>query len=107
MSKEENAWAPAHSFCMIPRKLTIWLQSTLKCFAGADVILPGIPPRGKAVIMEIKVARTYQELERRCDEALKQIEDWKYEETLRQEGYSDILKYGIAFYRKECMVKQP
>ena len=29
----------------------------------------------------------------------------KYEASLRQEGYQDILKYGIAFYRKECMVK--
>ena len=60
---------------------------------------------GKAVIIEIKVARTYQELEKKCDEALRQIEDRKYEEALRQEGYSDILKYGVAFYRKECMVK--
>ena len=72
-----------------------------------DILLKYPSVRGKAVIMEIKVARTYQELERRCDEALKQIEDRKYEEALRQEGYSDILKYGIAFYRKECMVKQP
>lgn len=72
-----------------------------------DILLKYPSVRGKAVIMEIKVARTYQELERRCDEALKQIEDRKYEEILRQEGYSDILKYGIAFYRKECMVKQP
>lgn len=72
-----------------------------------DILLKYPSVRGKAVIMEIKIARTYQELERRCDEALKQIEDQKYEEVLRQEGYSDILKYGIAFYRKECMVKQP
>ena len=72
-----------------------------------DILLKYPSVRGKAVIMEIKIARTYQELERRCDEALKQIEDQKYEEVLRQECYSDILKYGIAFYRKECMVKQP
>ena len=45
MSKEEKACAPAHSFCIIPRKLTIWLQSTLKCAAGEDEILPVIPPR--------------------------------------------------------------
>ena len=55
--------------------------------------------------LEIKVVRTYQELESKCDEALRQIDEQKYEEALRQEGYSDILKYGIAFYRKECMVK--
>ena len=70
-----------------------------------DLLLKHPSVRGKAVIMEIKVARTYQELERKCGEALRQIEDQKYEEELRQEGYSDILKYGIAFYRKECMVK--
>lgn len=57
------------------------------------------------MILEIKVAKTYQDLESKCDEALKQIEDQKYEEPLRQEGYSNILKYGVAFYRKECMVK--
>ncbi len=71
-----------------------------------DIILKYPSVRGKAVILEIKVARTYQELESKCDEALKQIKDQKYEEELRQEGYSDILKYGVAFYRKECMVKQ-
>ena len=70
-----------------------------------DILLKYPSVRGKAVIIEIKVAKTYQELEQKCDEALRQIEDRKYEEELRQEGYSDILKYGVAFYRKECMVK--
>ena len=70
-----------------------------------DIVLKYPSVRGKAVILDIKVARTYQELESKCDEALRQIDEQKYEETLRQEGYSNILKYGIAFYRKECMVK--
>ena len=70
-----------------------------------DIVLKYPSVRGKAVILEIKVARTYQELESKCDEALRQIDEQKYEEALRQEGYSDILKYGIAFYRKECVVK--
>ena len=61
--------------------------------------------RGKAVIIEIKVAKTYQGLEEKCDEALRQIEEQKYEAALRQEGYQKILKYGVAFYKKECMVK--
>ena len=70
-----------------------------------DILLKYPSVRGKAVIMEIKVSKTYQGMEEKCDEALRQIEDQKYEEALRQEGYSDILKYGVAFYRKECMVK--
>ena len=37
---------------------------------------------------------------------LRWFEEKTKEKELRQEGYSDILKYGVAFYRKECMVKQ-
>ena len=70
-----------------------------------DILVRYPSVRGKAVILEIKVAKTYQELEKKCDEALRQIEEQKYEEGLRREGYQDILKYGVAFYRKECMVK--
>lgn len=70
-----------------------------------DLLLKYPSVRGKAVILEIKVAKTYRELEQKCDEALEQIEAQRYEEPLRQEGYSDILKYGVAFYRKECVVK--
>ena len=57
------------------------------------------------MILEIKVSKTYQDLKKNAGR-LRQIEEQKYEETLRQEGYSQILKYGVAFYRKECMVKK-
>ena len=70
-----------------------------------DILVRYPSVRGKAVILEIKVARSYQELEKKCEEALRQIEEQKYEEGLRREGYQDILKYGVAFYRKECMAK--
>ena len=70
-----------------------------------DILVRYPSVRGKAVILELKVAKTYQELEKKCDEALRQIEEQKYEEGLRREGYKDILKYGVAFYKKECMVK--
>ena len=70
-----------------------------------DILLKYPSVRGKAVIIEIKVAKTYQGLEEKCNEALRQIEEQKYEAALRQEGYQKILKYGVAFYKKECMVK--
>lgn len=70
-----------------------------------DILIKYPSVRGKAVILELKVARSYQDLEKKCDEALRQIEERNYEVELRQEGYTEILKYGIAFYRKECMVK--
>lgn len=70
-----------------------------------DIILKYPSVRGKAVIIEIKVSETYRDLEKKCDEALRQIEEQKYDEALRQEGYQNIMKYGVAFYRKECMAK--
>ena len=71
-----------------------------------DIILKYPSVRGKAVIFEIKVSKTYRGLEEKCDEALRQIEERRYDESLREEGYEDILKHGVAFYRKECMVKE-
>ena len=70
-----------------------------------DIILKYPSVRGKAVIIEIKVSETYRDLEKICDEALRQIEEQRYDEALRQEGYQNIMKYGVAFYRKECMAK--
>ena len=43
-------------------------------------------------------------LDKGCDEALKQIEKNDYEEVLRNNGMKTILKYGIACYKKQCKV---
>ena len=55
------------------------------------------------IIIEIKYAETGN-LEAVSEEALKQIEDRRYEEQLLEEGVEHILKYGIAFYKKKCKV---
>ena len=70
-----------------------------------DIVLKYPSIRGKAVIIEIKVAGSWKELKKKCTEALKQIEEKDYEAELRREGYQNIMKYGVAFYKKECMVK--
>lgn len=70
-----------------------------------DIVMRYPSARGKAVIMEVKMADTFDELEAGCDKALKQIEDKKYDAELRADGYRNITKYGICFYKKECMVK--
>lgn len=82
------------------------VQSNRESGNGRPDILVRYPSvRGKTVIIEIKITKTYQGLEEKCEEALQQIEEQKYEAALRQEGYQKILKYGVAFYKKECMVK--
>lgn len=71
-----------------------------------DIVMRYPSARGKAMIMEVKMADTFQGLEAGCDAALKQIEDRQYDAALVADGYRDIKKYGICFYKKECMVKK-
>lgn len=71
-----------------------------------DIMMCYPSARGKAMIMEIKMAETFAGLEAGCDRALKQIEEQKYDAELLADGYLDIKKYGICFYKKECMVKK-
>lgn len=60
---------------------------------------------GVAVIFELKVSGAVREMERQCDLALAQIEEKNYAQALIEEGYDKILKYGVCFYKKECVVK--
>lgn len=71
----------------------------------SDIVIRYPNRRGAAVILELKVAKNIRELEKKCDEALKQIEDKEYDKSLLEEGYTNILKYGITFYKKDCMIK--
>ena len=61
-------------------------------------------PERTGIVIELKYADDGN-LERACKEALKQIEEKKYAEGLKRRGMKKILRYGIAFYEKECMVE--
>jgi len=58
-----------------------------------------------AVILEIKVAEQFRDLDEKCDEALRQIETNRYETELKYDCFQKILKYGVAFCDKACRVK--
>ncbi len=68
-------------------------------------IIKNVLTREIAVILEIKSVGKNETLDQMCDAALKQIEDRQYEVSLLNEGHKKILKYGIAFEGKRCMVK--
>ena len=59
----------------------------------------------RVVIFEAKVTKSPDELPKACDAALRQIEARQYAEDFRDE-YDEILCYGIAFYKKRCLVKR-
>ena len=70
----------------------------------SDIFVKDVINRDIAIIMELKAANSEKGLKTECQHALKQIEKKQYEAGLRNEGYQNILKYGIAFYGKSCKV---
>ncbi len=55
------------------------------------------------IIIEVKYAHD-GDLDGACKAALKQIKYTKYEDDLSDDGVENILKYGIACYKKRCRV---
>ncbi len=55
------------------------------------------------IIIELKYTDDGN-LETACKEALEQIEEKKYAEGLKRRGMKKVIKYGIAFCGKECLV---
>ncbi len=80
-----------------------WLvKSNAETGEGYSDISIRMPDR-TGIVIELKYADDGN-LEAACGEALKQIEEKKYAEGLKRRGMKKIMKYGIAFYEKECMV---
>lgn len=71
----------------------------------SDLMVKSASLRGKAFVLEVKVANSIDKLEEEADEAVRQIHEKNYMEELRTEGYRRISCYGISFYRKDCEVR--
>ena len=62
------------------------------------------PDRPQVVLFEAKYAKTLGGLQKSCAEALQQIEDRQYAKEF-EDDYDSVLCYGIAFYKKRCLVQ--
>ena len=71
-----------------------------------DIVMTESKFRGRAMILELKISDTIQGMEKKCEEALTQMKEQKYESSLEDDGYQPILKYAICFFKKGCMVKK-
>ena len=60
--------------------------------------------KGRVALFEAKYAKTLDGLEASCEAALQQIENRQYAKDFADD-YDDILCYGIAFYKKRCLVR--
>lgn len=69
----------------------------------SDILIePENPDVG--IIIEVKHAASISGLDKACENAMAQIKNRRYDETLRENGRCDILAYGIAFHKKRCRV---
>ncbi|SFC49671.1 AAA family ATPase [Clostridium uliginosum] len=70
----------------------------------SDLFIKSVSKRGVAIVIEFKIAKKIDHLEKRAEDALKQIEDKGYDMELRSEGYKNIIRYGISFCEKDCYI---
>ena len=70
---------------------------------GYSDILVQIEDEDIGIVIEVKYADD-GDLQAACKEALEQIETLHYDERFHDAGIETILKYGIACYKKRCMV---
>lgn len=58
----------------------------------------------RGFLFELKVASMEKDTEKVSIQACRQIKEKKYIDGLKEIGYTDILGYGIAFYKKSCVI---
>lgn len=69
-----------------------------------DICLKSLDVERPVIIIELKVATSFRNMEVKCNEALAQIELKRYEDDLIRDGYEHVLCYGVAFYKKNCKI---
>ncbi len=58
----------------------------------------------RVAVFEVKYAKSQNDLERSCEEAVAQIDSRMYGEEF-QDDYSKVFCYGISFYKKRCFIQ--
>ena len=81
-----------------------WIvRSNRESGEGYSDILIETDDTAMGIVIEMKYAEDGN-LQKAAEKALKQIESKQYEEALYDEGIEQILRYGIACYKKRCKI---
>ena len=100
---------PYHTFILgmmlyLDNEYTV-LSNNETGYGRNDLALNPINKRDVGYIFEFKVAKTEEELEKRAEEALSQIENKKYPVLLKECGVKEIVHIGMAFFGKRVKVE--
>ena len=105
ISYYDNAEAFYHGFLMglLGALPGYDIQSNREYGGGRpDIVLLPFDEQRPAVILELKRADLFTQMEKKCMDALEQIDERGYDDGLLFEGYQHILHYGICFCKKSC-----
>ena len=105
----DNAEAFYHGFMVgvLGQLKTHIIRSNRESGDGRYDILVRSPDVGQpVVVMELKAAKDYASLQKVAAIGLGQIEKNGYDRELAGEGYKKSIRYGIAFYKKNCKVEK-
>lgn len=70
-----------------------------------DILLKSLNKINPAYVFEFKIAENEKDLDKKSEEALKQIKDLKYDVGLKELGINKIYRVGVAFKAKEVKIK--
>ena len=71
-----------------------------------DIVMTEKKFMGRAMILELKISDTFRDMEKKCVEGLEQIEKQQYAVPLENDGYQEIMKYAVCFFKKGCMIRK-
>lgn len=82
-----------------------WLvKSNVEAGEGfADIIVETENP-DSGIVLELKYAKEFKDVNDMCEAAIQQIKEKRYYEYLLNDGRKNILLYGITFCKKRCKV---
>lgn len=58
----------------------------------------------RGLVLELKTSVSLTKLKQTAEKACEQVRNQQYINGLLSEGYEDIIGYGIAFYKKSCVI---
>ena len=105
----DNAEAFYHGFMqgILGHLLNYIVKSNRESWDGRyDMLIRSLDVTKPIVLMEFKTAKNFPSLESRAQEALEQIAVKEYDREFKNEGYQHSIRYGIAFYKKNCCIKK-
>ena len=80
------------------------VQSNKEHGEGRSDVVVSDSKNGRVAVFEAKYSKTLKQLEEDCSAAVQQIEDRMYAKEFEENG-DEVFCYGIAFFKKRCLIK--